>query len=73
MENIKHNQTRYKKFKKAQKKYVFLHKKIDINTDFLRRKEYNNKNINYYYLPKLDYDDLNTFNQPDNCLNVFHI
>ncbi len=57
--------------KKSQKAHVFLHKEMGTNCQI--EEEFNHENVNYYDSPELDYYEPNTFNQPDNLPDAYHV
>ena len=58
-------------WKKSQKVYAFLHKKIGINSQI--EEEFNYEDANYYDSPELDYYEPDAFNQLDNSPDAYHI
>lgn len=50
-----------------------MHKKIGKSIDNQKYKKYNYENANYYDFFKLDYYELNAFNQSNDLLKIFYI
>lgn len=48
-----------------------MHEEIDINNQI--KEEFNHEDTNYYNFFELDYYELDTFNQPDNPPNAYHV
>lgn len=51
--------------------HAFLYEKMDIDSQI--KGKYNYENANYYDFARLDYYELDAFNQPDNLLDTYHI